>query len=115
VDAFNRKRRRERDAERKRQKRKADKKKPKIKVSARANAINNFLSIKGWMSTGEIANLVCRLPEFANLNSAAMRQAIGRAVNELKKANLVEDKMERIYGKGALGYMTRLVRKLEHK
>jgi hypothetical protein len=115
VDAFYRKRRRERDAERKRQKRRAGKKKNKAKVSARAKAVLEILNTEEWMSTGEIADRVSTVPVFANLNWEGMRQAIGRAVNELKKATLAQDQMERIYGEGVLGYMTRCVRSLEHK
>lgn len=115
VEAFYRKQRRERDAERKRQKRKAEKKKSNARVSARAKAVLEILNTDGWMSTGEIADRVSTVPVFANLSWDAMRQAIGRVVKELNKANFAEDRMERIYGKGALGYMTRCVRRLEHK
>jgi hypothetical protein len=112
VDAFFRKRRRERDAERKSLKRKAAKRKIKAKVFARSTVVLEILSTNEWMSTGEIADRANGKPEFANLRWDAMRQAMGRAVRELVKAKLAEEQLERIYGKGVLGYMTRLVRKL---
>jgi hypothetical protein len=116
VAAFHQHRRRQHDAERKRRRRAAGKKArvPKIsELSPRARAIFEFLSGHGWASTNDIATAVSVLPGFASLAWAGMRQAIGRAVRELRDADVVEVKLLRLRDCGALGYPTRLVRRLD--